>query len=994
MISSSTNTNDLTFGHEDTLPPLPLPTIEGTCEKLLKSLLPLSVSESEYNEVAKKVFAFKNGIGKKLQNVLSVEASTTKNWLERHWDGAAYLNARYPCAVNTNWGVGLMGCGNVDLKKGKDMYISAACCGAAMAKFYVLTCIKSMLPPEKSSRGKPYSMFQNKRTFGVNQIPGRTKDRHSFSKDMKHIMIMSNNVWYKVLALSDTNQVINGVELAKILHAIHVDSKKYNVLPFQTLTSQNRSIWGEEDAISKAILCSPNCSHTWFDHSYNIIAFPNGSTGLQGNHSPADAMTALYMIRWLQESIRNNLIETVDTIDNKLTDGYDSGYIESDVNLATLNVTRYLFDSKPWGNANSAICNASIHAKDLFESINVRVVTFDTFGSDGAKVINISPDALVQMGLLLAYYRLHKGELPATYETAHTRQYFHGRTETIRSCSIEAKKMCEAMANSTIDSIEKEKAIRMAISAHNKYTFDCMNGQGIDRHLLVLQLIANEIGLIACSSKSIIKRSIVSPIFPRGYATIKNSCSAESETFQSEQEHLQFLESISTLPKGFQVGTSSFDFNPVELPTMDANMNMTVISLEKPSKHWAALFTKNAYPGAPIIYGRKLLQSGNALKGIVINNKISNVSSSSDGVQDAKDVANACLHFLQNNNAITVEDKNSCVLPSSTGVIGWRLPTEKMIENLKLACSLKNIQNKSILPAAKAIMTTDMFAKVRSVNIELNNENYRLVGIAKGAGMVEPNMATMLVYLLTDAPIDQSTLQKNLKHVVDKTFNCISIDSDMSTSDTIVAISSNTSKAIKLDDHAKATFEDAMFKVCDRLCEDVVRNGEGVKHVIRVHVKESISYKLANGIGKAIVNSPLFKAAINGNDPNVGRLLSAIGDYLGNNGYTTLDNMKIEIGDTLIYENGKFLINESVELRLKKVLEDSQMFDSEPHVILDETNGNVEQVLYPVPIKYPKHQKCVDITVSLGMENGEEEAVVRGADLTHEYVTENGAYRS
>ena len=142
-----------------------------------------------------------------------------------------------------------------------------------------------------------------------------------------------------------------------------------------------------------------------------------------------------------------------------------------------------------------AIRNASIHAKDLFNSINVRVVTFDTYGSDQAKVIKMSPDALVQMGLLLAYYRLHDGEMSATYETAHSRQFYHGRTETIRSCSIEVKKMCEAMVNANIDSAEKEKAIRVAIAAHNKYTIECMNGRGIDRHLLVLQLIANEIGL-------------------------------------------------------------------------------------------------------------------------------------------------------------------------------------------------------------------------------------------------------------------------------------------------------------------------------------------------------------------------------------------------------------------------------------------------------------------------------------------------------------------
>ena len=535
----SNNNNDITFGHEDLLPPLPLPTLDGTCKKLLRSLTPLCPTQKEYNNVAKKIADFKNGIGQKLQNILAVEAATTKNWLERHWDDAAYLNARYPCAVNTNWGVGLMGCGNNDLKSSNDMYVSAACCAAAITKFYVLTVLEGSLPPE-GNRGKPYSMFQNKRTFGVNQIPGHTTDRHTFSKDMKHIMVLSNNIWYKVIVLNDMNHVIDGVTLARQLYAIHNDSKKYDILPYQILTSQNRDVWAgqryeliqssdknatlvgliesalfcitlthetptpskgsptEEDAIAKAGLCSPNCGQTWFDHGYNIIAFPNGSTCLQGNHSPADAMTALYMIRWLQESIRNNSIETVDTIEEGLNNNnnnnnngngrrYNADILEDS--------SRYIFDTNSWPNANVAIRNASIHAKDLFNSINVRVVTFDTYGSDQAKVIKMSPDALVQMGLLLAYYRLHDGEMPATYETAHSRQFYHGRTETIRSCSIEVKKMCEAMVNANIDSAEKEKAIRVAIAAHNKYTIECMNGRGIDRHLLVLQLIANEIGL-------------------------------------------------------------------------------------------------------------------------------------------------------------------------------------------------------------------------------------------------------------------------------------------------------------------------------------------------------------------------------------------------------------------------------------------------------------------------------------------------------------------
>ena len=258
-------------------------------------------------------------------------------------------------------------------------------------------------------------------------------------------------------------------------------------------------------------------------------------------------------------------------------------------------------------------------------------------------------------------------------------------------------------------------------------------------------------------------------------------------------------------------------------------------------------------------------------------------------------------------------------------------------------------------------------------------------------------MATMLVYLLTDAPIDKTSMQTILKRVIDKTFNCISIDSDMSTSDTVIAISSNNNNNNNhnaVDENDYIAFENAMFQVCDRLCEDVVRNGEGVKHVIKVHVKESTSNEVANGVGKAIVNSPLLKAAINGNDPNVGRLLSAIGDYLGNNGIEPSAKMKIEIGDTLIFDNGKFLINQDIEAKLQTLMEDSQMFDSDPDIILNETNGGVEQVLYPVPINYPPHQKCVKINVYLGMENGNKEAIVRGADLTHEYVTENGDYRS
>ena len=522
----------LTFLHEDALPPLPLPSLDQTCEKLAKSVEPFCRTEKEYSEFKRKVDNFRCGIGYRLHNVLQVEAATTKNWLERFWDNAAYLNARYPCAVNTNWGVGLLGCGNRDMKPGPTMFVSAACCAAAMAKFYVNTVLKGLTPPEKSNRGMPYSMFQNKKTFGVNQVPGFSVDRHSFSMDKKHIMVLCNNVWYSLDILDNMYQPVESAALAQHLQKIFDDAQTHHCLPFQVLTSQDRDVWAkqrydliqyssvnaniisliesslfcitlatdipepshgsptEEDTIAKAILCSPNCELTWFDHGYNLIAFPNGSTGLQGNHSPADAMTALYMIRWFQESIRNRSIDTVGLIASKVNKMKASAK-ESSLS-GSLKVSRHIFDMKGWSSSEMAVKNALSHSKKLFDSIDVRVVTFNSYGSNEAKKLETSPDALVQMGLILGYYRLNNGELPATYETAHTRQFYHGRTETIRSCSMSVKTMCKAMEDPKISSIEKESFIRDAISAHNKYTVECMNGQGIDRHLLCLQLVAAE----------------------------------------------------------------------------------------------------------------------------------------------------------------------------------------------------------------------------------------------------------------------------------------------------------------------------------------------------------------------------------------------------------------------------------------------------------------------------------------------------------------------
>ena len=158
----------------------------------------------------------------------------------------------------------------------------------------------------------------------------------------------------------------------------------------------------------------------------------------------------------------------------------------------SLKVSRHIFDMKGGPAQKWQSKNALQSFQKMFDSIDVKLVTFNSYGSNEAKKLETSPDALVQMGLILGYYRLNNGELPATYETAHTASSIMGGPETIRSCSMSVKTMCKAIEKPKLSSIDKEFFIRDAISAHNKYTVECMNGQGIDRHLLCLQLVAAE----------------------------------------------------------------------------------------------------------------------------------------------------------------------------------------------------------------------------------------------------------------------------------------------------------------------------------------------------------------------------------------------------------------------------------------------------------------------------------------------------------------------
>ena len=432
-------------------------------------------------------------------------------------------------------------------------------------------------------------------------------------------------------------------------------------------------------------------------------------------------------------------------------------------------------------------------------------------------------------------------------------------------------------------------------------------------------------------------------------------------TFQNRDAHRVWLATQAALPAGFRVGVTRFDFTPREAPK-PAKMTLTLIALDRATPHFAAMFTKNAFPGAPIIVGRKRLKEP-TLGAILVNNKISNVCAPG-GVEASERICTEAAKLL----GLTANQ----VLPSSTGVIGWELPVDAMIAALPQVAGA--LANGSILPAAEGIVTTDLYPKIRRADVGGGS----IVGIAKGAGMIEPNLATMLVYLLTDLAVPRAELRVMLARAVDASFNTISVDSDTSTSDTVAIVSS---ARVPCTDFG--AFERGLHAVCRDLAEDVVRNGEGVRHVIRVAVSKAASPALARALGKAIVNAPLFKCAVAGNDPNVGRLVQAIGKHVGAHAHgTDLSKLRAKMGDAEIFANGVFQLNPEKELALVAHLRGAELYASV------KPKGGV----FTAPVDFPPHERCVELEIEVG--NGAASATVFGGDLTHEYVSENADYRS
>jgi glutamate N-acetyltransferase/amino-acid N-acetyltransferase len=423
--------------------------------------------------------------------------------------------------------------------------------------------------------------------------------------------------------------------------------------------------------------------------------------------------------------------------------------------------------------------------------------------------------------------------------------------------------------------------------------------------------------------------------------------------FTSEREYVNTLTPRSVLPQGFRVSTTRLTFVPRERPSEEPYaMNLALLLADEPTQVFAGAFTSNRVQGAPVEIARERMDR-ETMQAILVNNKIANVCAPS-GKQDALTLTRELSHRL----AINAED----CLSVSTGIIGWSLPVSDMIE--AQPDLVAGLHTGASVDVARAIMTTDSFPKVRDAEVGAG----RVVAIAKGAGMVEPNLATMLVFILTDVTISREELRRALSDAVEASFNRITIDGDQSTSDMVLAMSSARKPPPGRDE-----FRAALETVCRQLATDIVRNGEGAGHVIRVSVEGAPDASDARAVAKAVSNSPLVKTAIFGNDPNVGRIVSAVGDYAGNNGLPLdLTRLRVRVGEEAVFEGGVFALDREKEVRLSEYLSGASM------------NPRLKG--------YPQHEREVKISISLG--SGAGSAVVLGSDLSHEYIRENADYRT
>jgi glutamate N-acetyltransferase/amino-acid N-acetyltransferase len=393
-----------------------------------------------------------------------------------------------------------------------------------------------------------------------------------------------------------------------------------------------------------------------------------------------------------------------------------------------------------------------------------------------------------------------------------------------------------------------------------------------------------------------------------------------------------------TAPRGFAAGAVHCG-----IKALPSALDLAVLAADAPVSA-AALFTTNLAQAAPVVVSRQHLERAKGrTRAVVVNSGCANACTGTQGLADAARMAEETAAAL----GCTPDQ----VLVASTGVIGVALKMDRVVAGIRAAVG--RLSRDAGAEAARAIMTTDPFPKDYAVTVDTPRGRFTIGGMAKGSGMIEPNMATMLGFLTTDADVPPVLLRRALQISARDTFNAITVDGECSTNDSLFALASGASGVV-IDEDAYPALVDGLLAVSRELAVAIVRGGEGATKVIAVTVADARTIEDARQVARTIANSPLVKTAVHGGDPNWGRIVAAA----GRSGVAfDVSRMTVHVGGTLLFERGL------------------------PH---DESA--------PLAAEHLKG-KTVQIDVSLGS-GGAVAATVWGCDLSAEYVRINGEYRT
>jgi glutamate N-acetyltransferase/amino-acid N-acetyltransferase len=397
-----------------------------------------------------------------------------------------------------------------------------------------------------------------------------------------------------------------------------------------------------------------------------------------------------------------------------------------------------------------------------------------------------------------------------------------------------------------------------------------------------------------------------------------------------------------TSPGGFTAGAVACGLKG------SGNLDLTVLYSESDCTA-AGVFTRNQVAAAPVILDRETLAaSRTGLRGVVSNAGIANACTGEQGM------AAACE--IQAEAAALLSCRPEQLLLLSTGLIGEQLPVPKIVAGLRIVT--RKLSTNGGREAAQAIMTTDTRPKHLAVIVQLPGGPVTIGAMAKGAAMIHPNMATMLAVITTDAAVPAGALQPLLREAVDESFNCISVDGDTSTNDTVLLLANGSSGVAVEDDQSNALFGEALNRVCLELAHMIVRDGEGATKFVTIRVTGADKANQAKAIAGTIATSPLVKTALAGGDPNWGRILAAAG-----RAGVAFDQSQVDLW-----------VGDHGERRLQLVSKGSSTayLEEEAVAIFAEA----------------------EIDIHLDLSTGETQSVMWTTDLTHEYITLNADYHT